>query len=28
MPAAGRDLQQLTARLEALEKKLDELEKK
>jgi len=28
LPAVGRDLQQLTARLEALEKKLDELEKK
>ncbi|HVE87259.1 MAG TPA: polyhydroxyalkanoate synthesis regulator DNA-binding domain-containing protein [Myxococcales bacterium] len=28
LPALGRDLQQLTARLEALEKKLDELEKK
>src|SRR4051812_19722476 len=28
LPAAGRDLQQLMARLEALEKKLDELEKK
>jgi polyhydroxyalkanoate synthesis repressor PhaR len=28
LPAAGRDLQQLMARLEALEKKIDELEKK
>jgi len=28
LPAVGRDLQQLTTRLEALEKKLDELEKK
>jgi len=28
LPAVGRDLQQLTARLEALEKKLDEMEKK
>lgn len=28
LPAAGRDLQQLMTRLEALEKKIDELEKK